>query len=163
MRAIPFPMASVRSMRREDLEAVGRLAGKLVRLHFEFDSKRFLELPNAAAGYTRYFGTIVDSDEVVLLVAEDEGKVVGYAYAALEERSYNELREACGALHDIYVDESARGRGLGEALVKEVLARMAKKGQPRVVLLTAVQNKVAQKLFEKHGFRTTMLEMTCEL
>jgi ribosomal protein S18 acetylase RimI-like enzyme len=103
------------------------------------------------------------SEAVVLIVAELEGQVAGYAYARRENRNYNELLDAHGKLHDVYVDESARGRGAGEALVREALRRLAEKGAPRVVLSTAVQNEAARRLFEKVGFRTTMLEMTAEL
>jgi len=34
--------------------------------------------------------------------------------------------------------------------------------QPRIILLTAIQNEPAQRRFQKLGFRTTMLEMTRE-
>ncbi len=146
-----------------DLEAAARLAGKLVRQHMAFDPKRFLQLANPEAGYARYFASELQSEDVVLLVAETEQGVVGYAYARMEPRSYNELLDACGKLHDIYVEESARGAGAGEALAREVFARLRAKGAPRVVLLTAVQNEAAQRLFKRVGFRTTMLEMTCEL
>lgn len=159
----------VRPMTKADLPAAGRLAGKLVRMHYALDPKRYLYLASPEAGYARYFAGELESDDVVLLVAQDrtkdaaeDGAIVGYAYGRLEERSYNELLDACGKLHDVLVDESARGHGIGEALVREVLARLAAKGAPRVLLLTAVQNEAAQKLFAKLGFRTTMLEMTCE-
>lgn len=150
-------------MTREDLEPVAALAGKLVRQHMAFDPQRFLQLPNPEAGYARYFASELASSVVVLLVAEVEARVVGYAYARMEPRSYNELLDACGKLHDIYVEESARGMGAGEALVREVFAQLRARGAPRVVLLTAVQNESAQRLFAKVGFRTTMLEMTHEL
>jgi len=75
---------------------------------------------------------------------------------------YNELRDACGKLHDVYVDDRARGQGLGEKLVREVVRRLTAKGAPRVVLMTALQNEPAQRLFKRLGFRTTMLEMTRE-
>ncbi|MBS2013123.1 MAG: GNAT family N-acetyltransferase [Deltaproteobacteria bacterium] len=157
-------------MTKADLPQVGRLAGKLVRMHYDLDPKRYLYLANPEAGYARYFAGELESDDVVLLVAQDaskdaaaDGAIVGYAYARLEERSYNELLDACGKLHDVLVEESARGHGLGEALVREVLARMKAKGAPRVLLLTAIQNAAAHRLFEKLGFRTTMLEMTAEI
>jgi ribosomal protein S18 acetylase RimI-like enzyme len=153
----------VRAMTVADLPAAARLAAKLVNMHYELDPKRFLHLPNAAQGYARYFGGELESDRVVLLVAErGGGDVVGYAYGRIEPRSYNELLDAAGKLHDVYVEESARGHGLGEALVREMVRRLTEKGAPRVVLLTAVQNEAAQHLFRKLGFRTTMLEMTCE-
>lgn len=155
--------ALVRSMTEDDLEEVAALAGKLVRQHMAFDPQRFLQLVNPEAGYARYFASELASEDVILIVAELEERVVGYAYARLEPRSYNELLDACGKLHDIYVDERARGAGVGESLLREVFARLAARKAPRVVLLTAVQNEAAQRLFAKVGFRTTMLELTREL
>ena len=173
LAAVSDDTFTVRAMTAADLPAAARLAGKLVRMHYELDPLRFLHLPNPEAGYARYFAGELKSDRVVLLVAErtsgasgnDEqpgDAIVGYAYGRLEPRSYNELRDACGALHDVLVDESARGRGLGEQLVTEVVRQLTERGAPRVILLTAVQNEAAQHLFKKLGFRTTMLEMTRE-
>jgi ribosomal protein S18 acetylase RimI-like enzyme len=146
-----------------DLPAAARLAGKLVRMHHALDPRRFLHLENPEAGYARYLAGELEGARSVLLVAERGGEaVVGYAYARLEARNYNELLDACAKLHDVYVDESARGHGVGEALVREVVRRATALGAPRVVLLTAVQNASAQRLFAKLGFATTMLEMTRE-
>ena len=153
---------TVRTMTTTDLTAVGRLAGKLVRMHHALDPRRFLHLENPEAGYARYLGSELKNDEVVLLVAERATEVVGYAYGRLESRSYNDLLDACGKLHDVYVDEPARGNRLGEALVSEVIRRLTDMGAPRIVLDTAVQNEHAQRLFQNLGFRTTMLEMTRE-
>jgi ribosomal protein S18 acetylase RimI-like enzyme len=158
---------SIRAMTPSDLPAASRLAAKLVAMHHELDPRRFLHLPNAAAGYAQYFRGELESDRVVLVVAERTSRdgsasIVGYAYGRLEPRSYNELLDACGKLHDVYVEESARGHALGEALVVETVRRLTEKGAPRVLLLTAVQNEAAQHVFAKLGFRTTMLEMTKE-
>ena len=154
----------VRAMTPADLPAAAVLAGKLVRMHHDLDPQRFIHLPNPEAGYGRYLGGELESDDVVLMVAERaaDATVVGYAYARLEPRSYNELLDACGKLHDVYVDEHARGQGVGEQLVREALGRLTEKGAPRVVLMTALQNEAAQRLFKRLGFRTTMLEMTRE-
>lgn len=154
---------NVRTLAPADLDAVGRLAGKLVRMHHELDPQRFIRLENPEPGYARWLGQELKDDAVVLIVAELEGKVVGYVYARKEGRSYNDLLDAHGKLHDVVVDESARGRGVGEALVRETMRRLAEKGAPRVILATAVQNEAAHRLFQRCGFRTTMLEMTAEL
>ena len=154
---------TIRTMTEADLPAVGELAGRLVNLHHELDSKRFMALPNAAVGYARYFASERKNEDAVLIVAEKAKTIIGYAYGRIEPRSYNELRDECGALHDVYVDEGARATGAGEALVREIIDRLGKKGAPRVILLTAVQNESAQRLFTKLGFRTTMLEMTREM
>ncbi len=146
-----------------DLPAVGILAGRLVRAHHAYDAQRFLEPVDPERGYERWFSTQIGLADTILLVAANGAEVAGYVYARMEPRSYNELLDACTKLHDIYVDESARGRGVGEALLRETFRRAKAKGAPRVVLLTASQNEVAQRLFARVGFRTTMLEMTREL
>ena len=143
------------------------MAARLVAMHHDFDPQRFLALPNAATGYARFFSTELASPSVVLLIAvraspTESDVPLGYAYAKLEPRSYNELLEACGKLHDVYVDPQARGHGVGAALVGDVTRRLAVLGAPRVVLLTATQNAAAQRMFARLGFRTTMLEMTRE-
>lgn len=153
----------VRTMEHGDLDAVAKLAGRLVRMHHDFDPKRFLHLANPERGYARYFASELASEDVVLLVAEADGQVIGYLYGRMEPRSYNELLDACGKVHDIFVDDLARRKGTGEALLREGMKRLKERGAPRVVLLTAVQNEAAQRLFARVGFRTTMLEMTSEL
>jgi ribosomal protein S18 acetylase RimI-like enzyme len=147
-----------------DLTSVGLLAGKLIRMHHAFDPARFMAPPpNPERGYARWMRTQLELDEVILLVCEDETGIAGYAYARFEPLSWDELRDACVMLHDIFVDERARGRGYAEALLREVFARSRAMGAPRVVLMTATQNASAQRLFERVGFRTTMFEMTVEL
>ena len=150
-------------MTQADLPAVGILAGRLIRAHHEYDSLRFMKPVDPERGYARWFATQIGLAETILLVADDEQGIAGYVYARMEPRSYNELLDACTKLHDIFVDERVRRRGVGEALLRETFGRAKTKGAPRVVLLTASQNHSAHRLFERVGFRTTMLEMTCEL
>lgn len=156
-------MVEVRRPTLEEIPAVAALAGKLVLQHEAYDSLRFLHVEDPAAGYARFLPRVLADPKSVLLAGIVDGEVMGYAYATLEGRDYFALLDACGKLHDIFVDERARGRGLGEALVKGIQRELARRGAPRLVLLTATQNVGAQRLFTKLGFRTTMLEMTAEL
>jgi ribosomal protein S18 acetylase RimI-like enzyme len=153
----------IRKATRRDLPKIAALAGKLVRQHHDFDSKRFLFIGDPESGYEWWFGKELLNKKALILCAKLDGKVVGYAYARLEPRDWNALLDAHAALHDILVDESARRRGIGRKLLERVLSEMRERGAPRVVLHTAVQNRSAHKLFEAMGFRRTMLEMTCEL
>jgi ribosomal protein S18 acetylase RimI-like enzyme len=146
----------------QDLDEVGVLAGRLMRMHYAYDPDRFLQPIDPERGYVRWLRTQLDRDDVLLLVACQD-RVVGYVYARMEPKSYDELRGACAKLHDIYVDEDVRRQGVGEALLDAVFRLTAERGAPRVVLLTAAQNEAAQRLFKRAGFRTTMLEMTREL
>jgi ribosomal protein S18 acetylase RimI-like enzyme len=151
---------AVRSATPADLAAIGHYAADLVRLHHRFDADRFFLPESIEAGYVRFLqGSIWDAN-VVLLVAEEDDRVVGYAYGRMEPRDWNALLDAHGALHDVYVDNAARGRSIGQALVAKTIAALRSKGARRIVVQTAAANGVARQFFEKLGFRTTMIEMT---
>jgi GNAT superfamily N-acetyltransferase len=153
----------IRAAEAGDLPAVSVLAGMLVRQHHDFDPLRFMLIPNVEAGYARFFKSQLAQSEVVILVAEREATIIGYAYARLEPRDWNNLLDACGALHDLFVSEGARRQGVARALVEAVRERLRAKGAPRLVLHTASKNATGRAFFGALGFRETMLEMTSEL
>ena len=153
----------IRAAKSEDLTEVGKLAGQLVRQHHDFDAHRFMLIPNVEAGYARFFGSQLSNDQTIILVAEHEAQIVGYAYARLEERDWNALLDAHGALHDIFVDESMRRQGVARRLVEAVRERLQGKGAPRLVLHTASKNSSGRAFFAAMGFRETMIELTIEL
>jgi ribosomal protein S18 acetylase RimI-like enzyme len=155
--------ASVRRAESRDLPALGHLGGLLVRLHHGFDSRRFMApRGDVDGGYAWFLGTQLTEPDAVVLVAEDDDRVVGYVYAGLEPMSWKELREPAGFIHDVVVDESARSRGIATQLVEAAAAWLTEHGAPRVMLWTASANPAAQRLFARLGFRATMLEMTRE-
>ena len=100
---------------------------------------------------------------MAVLVADDDGQVIGYAYAAVEGYDYMALRGPAGVLHDIIVDPERRSRGVGLLLLDAALAFFRSRSVPRVALSTAERNEAAQRLFARMGFRRTMIEMTREL
>jgi ribosomal protein S18 acetylase RimI-like enzyme len=160
-------MATAVTVRRAapaDMSAVGQLGALLVRLHHEFDAARFIAASaGTAKGYGAYLGTQLQEANVVILVAESDGDVIGYTYAGVEGWDYMALRGPAGVLYDIVVDPARRGQGVGRQLLEATLAMLAERGAPRVVLSTAEQNEPAQRLFASAGFRRTMIEMTREL
>ena len=81
----------------------------------------------------------------------------------MEPLSWKDLRDECGFIHDLLVTDAARGHGAGEGLLNAAIQWLQQRGMPRVVLGTAAQNERARRLFERRGFRPTMIEMTLEL
>lgn len=155
---------AVRPATPADTPTLGRLGALLVRTHHDFDPLRFLAArPDTERGYGAWLGSQAKKDDVIVLVAERDGVVVGYTYAGIEGHDYMTLRGPAGALHDIVVDPDHRGHGVGRALLDATMMELARRGAPRVVLSTAEKNDAAQRLFAKAGFRRTMIEMTREL
>jgi ribosomal protein S18 acetylase RimI-like enzyme len=158
------PGVTVRAAVSSDLPTIGRLGALLIRVHHDFDAKRFIAAtPRTEQSYASFLGSQLGTPDVVVLVAVQDDEVLGYTYAAIEGYDYMSLRGPAGVLHDIIVDPAHRGRGIGWTLLGATLAALQALRAPRVVLSTAARNEAAQQLFTRAGFRPTMIEMTREL
>jgi ribosomal protein S18 acetylase RimI-like enzyme len=136
----------------------------LMRAHYAFDRQRFLAPgEDSEGGYAWFLGKMIESPDNAVFVAEREGAVAGYVWAALEPLSWKELRGPAGFIHDILVDDGARRLGIGTQLMQTAIDWLRRRGAPRVILWTAAPNAAAQALFHRLGFRDTMIEMTREL
>lgn len=154
---------TVRRATFADLPRIGRLGTLLVEEHYDFDSLRFLATKNRTpADYAAFMSTQLDAKDIIVLVADINGDVIGYSYSAVEGYDYMSLRGPAGVLHDIIVDPDYRGRDVGRLLLESTLDALKSRGVPRVVLTTAEQNDAAQRFFARVGFRRTMVEMTRE-
>lgn len=158
------PGLIIRRATPADLPTIGRLGALLVKEHYDFDPQRFLPArPGTPEGYASFMSTQLEDPDSAVLIADDNGDVVGYAYAAVEGYDYMALRGPAGVLHDIIVDPEHRGRGVGRLLLESTLEFFRSRSVPRVVLSTAARNEAAQRLFASTGFRRTMIEMTFDL
>ncbi|MEU6059550.1 GNAT family N-acetyltransferase [Streptomyces sp. NPDC047097] len=72
---------------------------------------------------------------------DGSGALLGYARVVTDQATF-------AWLCDVYVDRTARGRGIGGALVTAVRARLAPLGLRRIMLATAD----AHGLYARHGF-----------
>lgn len=152
---------SIRPAEERDLATIGQLGATLVRIHHSFDPDRFMS-PNDGleSGYAWFLRSELTKANVLIHVAERDGKVVGYVYAGIEPQSWKELREQAGFIHDLVVSEGARGQGIATRLVEFAADWLKDRGAPRLMLWTAEMNPAAQRLFARLGFRRTMIEMT---
>jgi GNAT superfamily N-acetyltransferase len=157
-------MVSIRRAVARDAAQLGSLGAMLMRTHYAFDPQRFLAVgAQAARGYANFLESQLDDDEALVLVAERDARIIGYVYAGLEPMSWKELRGPAAFIHDVMIEEEAQGSGAGSALVDAAIAWARERGAARVMLWTAERNTKAQRLFERTGFRRTMIEMTKEI
>ena len=92
---------------------------------------------------------IVAAPAVRLLTASaSDGRIVGMLSAAFYEVPSG--RKAW--IEDVVVDAAARGRGVGEALVREALRIARAEGASRVMLTSHAGRRAAHRLYERMGF-----------
>jgi ribosomal protein S18 acetylase RimI-like enzyme len=126
----------------EDLDAAaGRFGAYLAFYDVERD-------PDDAREFLR--ARLQSGESLVLLARVDGGPPAGFAqvYFTFSSLSLGSV----WTFNDLYVDASARGSGLGRALVREVLRRAAAAGALRVQGETAVDNLAAQALYAAEAF-----------
>ena len=83
------------------------------------------------------------------VLAEDRGKIVGYAALAVEP-----LRWTRGVA-DVRLNGAAesRSRGLGALLISELVALAPEAGARKVTARMTVEQVEARRLFDRRGFR----------
>ena len=155
---------TIRPARAADEAGLGKLGALLVAEHHKFDALRFVApKPDTPRAYGRFLASQVGDPDKLLLAAERDGALAGYAFAGIEGFDYMALRGPAGVLYDLVVAPGHRRQGIGSALLDAVFAGLAERGAPRVLLSTAEKNHGAQAMFAAAGFRRTMIEMTREL
>ena len=152
--------ATIRRAALPDAPELGALQVRLALQHQDYDAQRFFVFGAKEATFTDYFVEQLQRDNVAILVAEIEGKIVGFVFTRIEPAFLEGLMDTSGWIHDIFLDESARGHGLGKALLQAAIQALRELGAPIIMLAVSPKNETARRLFEEQGFRLTMLEMS---
>jgi ribosomal protein S18 acetylase RimI-like enzyme len=89
-----------------------------------------------------------------VLVAEADGEVVGCVTLSIGQTALSKVADSDAAtIRMLGVAASARGRGVGEALVRRCIEDARARGCKRVRLDTRTSMLSAQRLYERLGFR----------
>jgi GNAT superfamily N-acetyltransferase len=112
-------MVQVREFRESDGAAVREMMKTLATQRKESDHHLVLK-----DEYARFFATymlgFLKNPDAVVKVAEDEGDVVGYAVATRGREAAFFKYSQVALLSDVFVKPSARGKGVGAALLEAI-------------------------------------------
>jgi len=138
------PPLVIRAVRPSEYEIAGELTVEAYRT-----------LSDAEPAYEQNLRDVAgrqDTSEV--LVAEVGGRVVGCVTFVDGLRALSEVDDPDAAtVRMLGVAAEARGRGVGEALMRECVDRARQSGRKRVRLHTRTSMTSAQRLYERLGFR----------
>ena len=139
----PKPQAVItcRDMRGRDIAHVVAMTGRLAAHHGEAATLTAETLQREAFSSTPL---------VKILVAEDNGVLVGYA--ALVPTLQLQFGARGMELHHLHVDEAVRGRGVGRALIAAAIERARGVGCGFLTVGTHAGNERARLFYEHCGF-----------
>lgn len=87
----------------------------------------------------------------IKIIAEENGKPVGRAYLYI---LYNDLhKKPFGFLEDLFVDESARGKGIGKKLVYAIIEKAKENNCYKLVANSRYSREKVHYFYEKFGFK----------
>jgi GNAT superfamily N-acetyltransferase len=110
--AAVFPMLRQHRLREQELDVA------LYQLH-----------PDAERRFLCWVGEVGEDPRSTLLVAEEQGRLIGFVYAVVERNLPIYVCEEFAVIREWWVEPPFRGRGVGEALIDLAVAELAAVGE----------------------------------
>jgi GNAT superfamily N-acetyltransferase len=115
------------------------------------DYRQFYGREPDLAGARAFIGERLERCESVIFLAEDASGAIGFT------QLYPSFTSAALArifvLNDLFVAPQARGRGVATALLRGAAAFGLAEGAVRLTLSTATDNRAAQAVYERAGWK----------
>lgn len=107
-----------------------------------------VDLPDDITSHT--WTRILDpSSRVAMRLAFVDGEMAGFAIHHFHDSTWSMTPDCY--LEDLYVDERFRGRGIGRALIDDLIALAKAKGWSRLYWHTDHDNATARKLYDTYA------------
>ncbi len=90
-----------------------------------------------------------DSSSTLMVARNDHGEIIG----ALTLTVYRVPTGIRSIIEDVIVDNSARGQGIGEALVKHAIRVARERGAGNISLTCNPMREAANRLYQRMGFK----------
>lgn len=150
----------IRPARPGDLAAAIELVGVLDRLQRPW--RVFEPRPGADQDTVARYHRALDDPGMLLVVAEHESRLVGLGVGEIVVPS-SMSRQMALEISNVVVAEAHRGRGLGRAVVAELVRFGGERGVPRAVIRVFSDNADAMAFWESLGFRPRAVQLTAPL
>jgi ribosomal protein S18 acetylase RimI-like enzyme len=154
----------IRKTRQSDLVAVGELFKEMFDFHGQRDP-HFTRTESAHQIFSHWFVKQTEEEGASALVAEIDGKVVGYALGIVRQHPRVFARRAYGEINDIAVSSAYQRCGIGQALFESLLEWFKSREIERIETKVATSNEVSSGFWRKMGFKPyleTLVKETSE-
>lgn len=133
---------STRRATRDDAHLVGRLLRDF--------NEEFEEPTPSADELAGRFAELLGRDDVHVVLAEQGGEDVGFAFLTLRPTPYYD--GLLGQLEELYVLPALRDQGIGTRLLTSAIADVRAKGAAEVHINVDEIDTDTRRFYERHGF-----------
>lgn len=147
----------VRNASLEDVDEAMLLFDRLNLL--ERNWRVFAPRPEARIETRERYQRLVAAEDGIVVVAEAEGHLIGLGVGDVTKPS-SWSDERALYVTNVYIDPAYRRRGIGRAVVAELVAFAAKRELERLVLRVFTPNHEALDFWTKLGFEPRLIQLT---
>jgi GNAT superfamily N-acetyltransferase len=104
-------------------------------------------------------GALIDGASSRVMVAEDDGVIVGSGYVRIIESKAHLAHNFHAYLGFMYVASSHRGQGINQLVIQALIGWGKTQGMQDFYLDAYADNSSALKAYEKLGFKASLIEM----
>ena len=141
----------IRKATEADILAILRLVKKMVIYHRAFN--KTYKPYQCYTGLNKYFKEIIQTQNSILLVAEDDAQlVVGFLEGGIEKASNEMIFKKIGMVYDIFVEEKYRQKEIGQKLLNFALKYFKSKNIKYIQINVEAKNNAGKKFWKKNNF-----------
>lgn len=150
---------TVRDAVEKDLDRIAELWSEMIDLHHDLDERFWIRKPDGEANFRRSMAESLGDAKRVLVVAEVDGRVAGFALGHINDEPTTMSERPSAYISDVSVGSEFRGKGVGRRLVDAAMETLAKFGVEDLTLLAACKNECAVGFYEALGFERQFITM----
>ena len=149
----------IRKARKEDIESIHKLDRESTKYHKKFDtdfytiSEKWWKIKKDSQLKA------IKSPTNLVLVAESDGKIVGYIWGYIETI----MKHKIGKIQELIVTSKQRGKGIGTRLIKQMLDFFKNRKSVISEIEVFVENLPTIQVYEKAGFKKREYKMQLKL
>lgn len=151
----------IRKATIKDLKKIQKLNYKLFQFEKEFSKSYDFDWPYSKDG-TKYFKKRLTKDNGIVLVAQENNKIIGYICGYVTSLSYRKPAQIA-EIDNMYILKNYRRAGIGTKLVKEFEKRAKEKGAKRIKVGAIYKNKLGKNFYLRHGFKIHSIKLEKDL
>ncbi len=151
---------NIRSVTSDDVQTLQNLNDEIFIDNAKYDKDIKIDWAQSELG-KKYFTKVVNKSESICLIAEENGKPIGYINASPLEFDYRYKKYI--EVNNMGVSPLHRSKGIGAKLMAKCLKIAKERGFNAVYVISYCGNVKAVAFYEKNGFKRIDLGLERDL
>lgn len=147
----------IRKAKLKDVQKITEYGVSLLKQHHNFDPY-FAPAKNVNEVYRKFFKSCIYAKNRLLLVAEENGKIIGYAVGELCSRPPVFKIRKFGHISDVFVEKNFRKLGIAKQFLRVLKKWFKAKNIQHIELSVHEKNEIGKKAWAKYGLKDYMIK-----